>query len=924
MTSPFAFSSSLSPVKPTQFLFSVVSKSTPFSALFSNVVTPEEGNTFIIHSWSPKKNQAGAHEDEIVVTSLSLELIKQLVEAAKEGDIGKLKEIIRDGFSDSYVLNNSFLKKLELTDDEDISVVDLEAAAEAYRLIIALERAPILHTLENATELVVSRLALRKQSIACPKDLRQVMILLENPLVLHGESYGGISPLRKLAQTIVGLPPHLQRTLTRWFTLYSEKKFAELIDILHSFINAHMHQQHTRVHDSVLHHGITLLRFLYEANQSTGRVSYTSFYNDAVCEKVNIKDDYRKWMQLRHADVLEERKKDLFNDIESAPSRPAEGSTPEGRKEMVADDEAVDERAPEYATWVSEDSQSDSSPAETRATTDAFRNHAMPDEEHGRRVELHVDEVQSNEERGSKARVRSFAEEEALSNTSHQRRAAREEKGKEKVGEDQSEYEREKNENESESEEGNERRRDEQPSDHESDAAVTEGEEAEETDQEAKRRRKRKEKRRARSFLDNTDAQLTKTEFFFCDYPFLLDPTTKARIMHIDAAMQMSYEVEDAIAKLSFLGMLKEQSLPLFIPASIQRTAVPHLILEIRRQELIADTLAQVSAKLRDLKKPLKVKFVGEEGIDQGGVQKEFFQLIVEEIFDPKFGMFSYDEETRRVWFNPFSLETEKQYQLIGMILGLAIYNGVILDLHLPVVVYKKLLGHTPTFADLKELRPMLAKGIQQLLDYDGDDVEDVFCLTFQTEHDMFGERVVYDLKPGGEDIPVTNANRKEYVDLYVKYLLEDSIAPQFKAFALGFETVCGGPVLQLFRGEELEQLICGSADLDFNELEKIAVYLDGYHPQHPTIRAFWEVVHELSVEQKKYLLAFVTGSDRVPIKGISKLTFIIQRNGPDTDRLPTSFTCFSRLLLPEYASKEKLEKMLTTAIDNARGFGLC
>ncbi len=109
------------------------------------------------------------------------------------------------------------------------------------------ERAPILHTLENATELVVSRLALRKQSIACPKDLRQVMILLEvriallpfysssclssraahlrvcvhqNPLVLHGESYGGISPLRKLAQTIVALPPHLQRTLTRWFTLY--------------------------------------------------------------------------------------------------------------------------------------------------------------------------------------------------------------------------------------------------------------------------------------------------------------------------------------------------------------------------------------------------------------------------------------------------------------------------------------------------------------------------------------------------------------------------------------------------------------------------------------------------------------------------------------------------------------------------------
>jgi hypothetical protein len=39
---------------------------------------------------------------------------------------------------------------------------------------------------------------------------------------------------------------------------------------------------------------------------------------------------------------------------------------------------------------------------------------------------------------------------------------------------------------------------------------------------------------------------------------------------------------------------------------------------------------------------------------------------------------------------------------------------------------------------------------------------------------------------------------RAEYVDLYVKYILEDSIATQFSAFALGFHTVCGGPVLQV------------------------------------------------------------------------------------------------------------------------------
>jgi ubiquitin-protein ligase E3 A len=48
----------------------------------------------------------------------------------------------------------------------------------------------------------------------------------------------------------------------------------------------------------------------------------------------------------------------------------------------------------------------------------------------------------------------------------------------------------------------------------------------------------------------------------------------------------------------------------------------------------------QVSAQHpMDLKKPLKVVFSGEEGVDEGGVRKEFFQLITAKIFDPDFGL---------------------------------------------------------------------------------------------------------------------------------------------------------------------------------------------------------------------------------------------------------------------------------------------
>jgi hypothetical protein len=69
-----------------------------------------------------------------------------------------------------------------------------------------------------------------------------------------------------------------------------------------------------------------------------------------------------------------------------------------------------------------------------------------------------------------------------------------------------------------------------------------------------------------------------------------------------------------------------------------------------------------------DFKKPLKVQFVGEEGIDEGGVQKEFFQLIVAEILDPKFGMFVYQEESRMLLLSMHSLENTDEFELIGIV----------------------------------------------------------------------------------------------------------------------------------------------------------------------------------------------------------------------------------------------------------------
>lgn len=99
------------------------------------------------------------------------------------------------------------------------------------------------------------------------------------------------------------------------------------------------------------------------------------------------------------------------------------------------------------------------------------------------------------------------------------------------------------------------------------------------------------------------------------------------------------------------------------------------------------------------------------------------------------YGMFTYLEEVERMWINSSSLESDILFELVGTLLGIAIYNGIILDIHFPPVIYKKLQGVKADLSDLKDVEPSLARSFQSLLDYDGD-VEDTFCYTFQVTTD--------------------------------------------------------------------------------------------------------------------------------------------------------------------------------------------
>ncbi|XP_015840693.1 probable E3 ubiquitin-protein ligase HERC4 isoform X2 [Tribolium castaneum] len=403
-------------------------------------------------------------------------------------------------------------------------------------------------------------------------------------------------------------------------------------------------------------------------------------------------------------------------------------------------------------------------------------------------------------------------------------------------------------------------------------------------------------------------------KLFLCNYPFIFDAQAKTQLLETDQRIQMHKAMQSA-AQQAVLSML-------FRPAGVL-SITQFLVLNVTRDHIVQDALRELSnVDPDDLKKPLRVKFCGEEAEDAGGVTKEFFLLLLKEILDPKYGMFKEYEETRALWFSENSFEEEPVYFLIGLICGLAIYNFTIIDLPFPLALYKKLLNEPVGLADLKGLSPMMANSLQSILDYNESDFHSLFDLCFEISRDEFGESRVVELKPNGSNIPVTQDNKNEYVNLYVDYIFNTSIKKQYDAFHHGFMKVCGGRVLQLFHSHELQAVVVGNENYDWHALEEVAEYKNGYTSSDKTIRWFWEVIHEMPLEDKKKFLLFLTGSDRIPLQGMKAIKIIIQ---PTTDDkyLPVAHTCFNLLDLPRYSTKEKLKYKLMQAIQQTQGFSL-
>ncbi|KAF7177006.1 hypothetical protein CNMCM7691_004547 [Aspergillus felis] len=350
----------------------------------------------------------------------------------------------------------------------------------------------------------------------------------------------------------------------------------------------------------------------------------------------------------------------------------------------------------------------------------------------------------------------------------------------------------------------------------------------------------------------------------------------------------------------------------------------PPLQLSVRRDQVFLDSFKSLYFKTADELKygKLNVRFHGEEGVDAGGVTREWFQVLARGMFNPNYALF-IPVAADRTTFHPNRLSGVNSehlmfFKFIGRIIGKALYEGRVLDCHFSRAVYKCILGRSVSIKDMETLDLDYYKSLLWMLE---NDITDIITETFAVETDDFGEKQVIDLIENGRNIPVTQENKEEYVQRVVDYRLVKSVKDQLDNFLKGFHEIIPPDLISIFNEQELELLISGLPEIDVDDWKANTEY-HNYSASSPQIQWFWRAVRSFDKEERAKLLQFVTGTSKVPLNGFKELEgmngvskFNIHRDYGNKDRLPSSHTCFNQLDLPEYESYETLRHRLYTAM---------
>ena len=357
--------------------------------------------------------------------------------------------------------------------------------------------------------------------------------------------------------------------------------------------------------------------------------------------------------------------------------------------------------------------------------------------------------------------------------------------------------------------------------------------------------------------------------------------------------------------------------------------------MHIKRNNLLKDSMEKIEKV--NLLKEVKIQFEGEEGLDAGGLFREWFNICFKSLESDELKLLIVSESNEFSYnINPLLKHTKENFTyfyFIGKLIAKALFDNITINICFNKLIYKMILQEEITLDDLLFIDNPLYTSLHNLkeLAESGGNLADVGIYYSVDIEDINHESHSFNLIDNGINKQVENIN--DFINKRI-FFIKGLYEPFVKKIRDGLFSLIKKDVIQKFTSDELELIINGRPLIDVDDWKNNTEYAEPYNKEHKIINWFWDIVYTLDQKQLSNLLMFSTGTSRVPFGGFAALEsnrgnlskFKLERS--EYNFMKKNFikahTCFNRLEVPEFDSKEEMEEAIKFISSNEIiGFGI-
>ena len=355
--------------------------------------------------------------------------------------------------------------------------------------------------------------------------------------------------------------------------------------------------------------------------------------------------------------------------------------------------------------------------------------------------------------------------------------------------------------------------------------------------------------------------------------------------------------------------------------------------ININRKNYLIESMIQI--KKIDLYKELKINFIGEVSYDAGGIEREWFTVLFQNLEGEKLNLFHIsDSQEFSYIINPFLKSTNRNleyFNFIGKLIGKALLDNITINICFNKLIYKLILEEEITFDDLVFIDTQLYNSLKNLKNTNTQNLKDLGLYYSIEQNDKNGNIHSFNLIKNGNEIPIKTID--DYITKRIEFMISQ-IEIFCKEIRNSLYQLIPKDTLEKMTSDELELIINGRPFIDIEEWKSFTQYREPLNQNSQIIIWFWEIMSTLNQSQLSNFLQFSTGTARVPIGGfaelesnrgnISRFTIVQIPFVNNCKNYIKAHTCFNRIEIPNFPTKDLLQEAIEF-IGNCEilGFGI-